>query len=124
MKFIPLFLLCDSSLADSDWGNRTSSAVVSGGCQWILYDVAGFEDRSHNSLDSGIISSLISPSVISPGSYPFSVIPTFGLPNNVLSAVRCLPTEGTPAIVLFMHHHYFGDMQVVNTSNPNLACSQ
>ena len=111
----------DFSLADNGWDNRTSSAVVSGRCQWILYNVAGFEDRSYNSSDSDISSSLISPSVITPGSYPFSVIPTFGLPDNVLSAVRCLLAEGTPAIVLFRHHHYFSDMQVVNTSNPNLA---
>ena len=99
----------DSSLADNRWNNRASSAVVSGGCQWILYDVAGFADRSSSS------------SVIGPGSYPFSTIPTFGLRNNVVSAVRCLPAEGTPAIALFQHHHYFGEMQVIYTSNPHLA---
>ena len=47
--------------------------------------------------------------------------PQFGLPNNALSAVRCLPAVGTPAIALFRHHHYFGVMQVLNSSNPNLA---
>ena len=104
----------DSSLAYNGWNNRASSAVVSGGCQWILYDLTDFEDGSSNS-------SSISPSVIGPGSYPFSTIPTFGLRNNVLSAVRCLPTEGTPAIVLFLHHQYFGEMQVIYTSNPHLA---
>ena len=103
-----------SSLADNGWDNRTSSAVVTGGCQWILYDIAGFEDRSSSP-------SAISPSVIGPGSYPFSNIPTFGLPNNALSAVRCLPAEGTPAIVLFARRLYFGEMQVINSSNPNLA---
>ena len=95
-----------SSMADIGWNNRASSAVVIGGCQWILYGAAGF---------SG------STSVIGPGSYPFSYIPTFGLPNNVLSAVHCLPAEGTPAIVLFDSDLYTWDMQVINSSNPNLA---
>ena len=104
----------DSSLADNRWNNRASSAVVSGGCQWILYDVAGFQDRSSSS-------SPYSPSVIGPGSYPFSTIPTFGLRNNAVSAVRCLPAEGTPAIALFSRHHYFGEMQVFNSSNSHLA---
>ena len=106
----------DSSLADNGWDNRASSAVVTGGCQWILYDIAGFEDRSSRS-------SAISPSVIGPGSYPFSNLPTFGLPDNVLSAVRCLPAERTPAIVLFEHRLYLGEMQVINFSNPNLELS-
>ena len=55
-----------SSLAGYGWDNRASSAVVSGGCQWILYDVAGFEDTLFRS-------SVISPSVISPGHYPYLV---------------------------------------------------
>ena len=104
----------DSSLANDRWDNRASSAVVSGGCQWILYDVANFVDRSSSS-------SPVSPSVIGQGSYPISTIPTFGLRNNVLSAVRCLPPEGTPAIALFLHHHYFGEMQVIYSSSPHLA---
>ena len=109
----------DSSLADDGWNNRASSAVVSGGCQWILYDVARFADTWFGS-------SVISPSVISAGLYPYSTtsftnISTFGLPDNVLSAVRCLPTEGTPAIVLFSHRLYFGEMKVIYTSNPHLA---
>ena len=102
----------DSSLADNGWDNIATTAIVSGGCQWILYDTADFEEN---------VSSIIRPSVISPGSYPFSSIPTFGLPNDVLSAVRCLPAEGTPAIVLFSDHFYFDQMQVIYSSNPNLA---
>ena len=104
----------DSSLVGNGWDNRASSAVVSGGCQWILYDVANFVDRSSGS-------SPVSPSVIGPGSYPFSTIPTFGLRNNVPSAVCCPPSEGTPAIALFRHHLYFGDMQVIYSSSPHLA---
>ena len=102
----------DSSLTDNDWDNRASSAVVSGGCQWILYDLAGFEEYDNIS------------SVIGPGNYPFNSSnneTTFGLPDNVLSAVRCLPAEGIPAIALFEHHRYFGQMQVIFSSNPNLA---
>ena len=96
----------DSSLADDDWDNRASSAVVSGGCQWVLYDT-DFEALGRSS----------GSSVVSPGMYPFSL----GLPDNVLSAVRCLPAEGTPAIVLFEHYYYFGRMQVLYSSSPDLA---
>ena len=102
----------DSSLADNDWDDRTSSAVVSGGCQWILYNLADFEENDNI------------PSVIGPGNYPFNFSnneTTFGLPDNVLSAVRCLPTEGTPAVALFEHHRYFGEMQVIFSSNSNLS---
>ena len=103
---------CDSSLADNEWDNRTSSVVVSGECQWILYDLADFEKNDNI------------PSVIGPGNYPFNFSnneTTFGLPDNALSAVRCLPAEGTQAVALFEHHQYFGEMQVIFSSNPNLA---
>ena len=102
----------DSSLADNDWDNRTSSAVVSGGCQWILYDLADFEENDNI------------PSVIGPGSYAFNFSSnetTFGLPDNVLSAVRCLPAQGTPSVALFDHHRYFGEMQVIFSSTSNLS---
>ena len=102
----------DSSLVDNGWDNRASTATVSGGCQWILYDAADFEEN---------VSSIIRPSVISPGSYPFSSIPTFGLANDVLSAVRSLPAEDIPAIVLFTNHFYFDQMQVLYSSHPDLA---
>ena len=93
----------DSSLADNGW-NNTSSAVVSGGCQWILYDT-----------DYAGLSSI--SAVISPGIYPFLL----GLADNALSAVRCLPAVGTSAIALFEHNYYFGEMQVINSSSPDLA---
>ena len=101
----------DSSFVNDDWDGRASSAVVSGGCQWILYDT-DFEENSGIS------------SVVGPGNYPFNFSSnetTFGLPDNALSAVRCLPPEGTPVIVLFENHQYFGQMQVLNSSNSNLA---
>ena len=97
----------DSSLADNGWNNRASSAVVSGGCQWVLYDLAaGFSS---------------STSVIGPGSYPEFSTSTFGIPENSLSAVRCLPVEGTQALVLFEDGHYVGQMQVIYSSRPDLA---
>ena len=102
----------DSSLADNDWDNITSSAVVSGECQWILYDLADFEENDNI------------PSVIGPGNYAFNSSnneTTFELPDNVLSAVRCLPAEGTPAVALFEDCPYFGQMQVIFSSNSNLA---
>ena len=85
---------------------------MSGECQWILYDLADFEENDNM------------PSVIGPGNYAFNFSNneiTFGLPDNVLSAIRCLPAEGTPAIALFEHHHYFGQMEVINSSYPDLA---
>ena len=96
----------DSSLADNGWDNRASSTVVSGGCQWILYDT----DNEGLGLPS-------SSSVISPGMYPFFL----GLQDNALSAVRCLPAVGTSAIALFEHYYYFGQIKVIFSSNPNLA---
>ena len=98
-------------LTQINWNDRASSAVVSGGCQWILYDT----DFQGNSTIS---------SVVGPGNYPFNFSsnePTFGLPDNALSVVRCLPPEGTPAIVLFEHDRYFGQVQVIRSSSPNLA---
>ena len=96
----------DSSLADDGWDNRASSAIVSGGCQWILYGAAGFSGYT---------------SVIGPGSYPEFSTSTFGIPENSLSAVRCLPEEGTQAIAFFEDCHYVGQMQVIYSSNSNLA---
>ena len=60
-------------------------------------------------------------SVIGTGSYPEFSTSTFGIPENSLSAVRCLPEEGTQAIALFEDGHYVGQMQVIYSSNSNLA---
>ena len=106
----------DSSLADNGWDDRASSAVVSGGCQWILYDMVDFAENFASPKP-------VSSPIIGPGSYPWNYRTTFGLPDNVVSSVRCLPAEGTPAIVLFEHHLYIGQMRVINSSNPNLALS-
>ena len=60
-------------------------------------------------------------SVIGPGNYPQFSTSTFGIPENSLPAVRCLPEEGTQALVLFEDGHYVGQMQVIYSSNPNFA---
>ena len=93
----------DSTLVDNGWNDRVSSARVSGGCQWILYEDINYDGTS---------------AVISPGSYNFPSV----FPDNILTAVYCLPAEGTPAIVLFEYDNYLGPTQVVLTSsNPNLG---
>ena len=93
----------DSTLADNGWSDRASSARVSGGCRWILYEHSNYDGTS---------------AVISAGSYNFPSV----FPNNILTAVYCLPAEGPPAIVLFEHDNYLGSTQVVLTSsNPNLG---
>ena len=74
----------DYSLVDDGWNDRPSSAVVSGGCQWILYEHIYYEGTS---------------AVISPGKYIFYSSPSV-FPSNRLTAVYCLPAKGTPAIVL------------------------
>ena len=97
----------DYSLVDNGWNDRASSAVVSGGCQWILYEHIHYEGTS---------------AVISPGRYIFHRSPSSVFPNNILTAVYCLPAKGTPAIVLFEGDHYRGRMQAVLTaSNSNLG---
>ena len=97
----------DYSLVDDGWNDRASSAVVSGGCQWILYEHIHYDGNS---------------AVVSPGRYIFSSSPSSVFSNNMLTAVYCLPAEGTPAIVLFEHDNYHGRMQAVLTaSNSNLG---
>ena len=59
--------------------------------------------------------------VIRPGRYTFTSSPSSAFPNNILTAVYCLPAEGTPAIVLFEHDNYRGQMRVLTSSNPNLG---
>ena len=96
----------DTNLVDNGWNDRASSARVSGGCQWILYEHSNYDGTS---------------AVISPGTYTFSSSSSSVFSNNILTAVYCLPTEGTPAIVLFEHDNYRGQMRVLTSSNPNLG---
>ena len=96
----------DPNLVDDGWNDRASSAVVSGGCQWILYEHGYYEGNS---------------AVIRPGRYTFSSSPSSVFPNDTLTAVYCLPSEGTPAIVLFEHDHYRGQRRVLTSSSSNLG---
>ena len=96
----------DPNLVDDGWNDRASSAVVSGGCQWILYEHGLYHGNS---------------AVISPGRYTFSSSPSSVFPSDTLTAVYCLPSEGTPAIVLFEHSNYRGQRRVLTSSNSNLG---
>ena len=95
----------DSYVGDG-WNDRASSAVVSGGCQWILYENSNYDGNS---------------AVISQGRYTFSSSPSSVFPSDTLSAVYCIPLEGTPAIVLFEHDNYCGQRRVLTFSSSNLG---
>lgn len=96
----------DSSLVDNGWNDRASSAAVSGGCHWILYEHINYDGTSV---------------VILPGRrYTFSGSQAV-FPNNALNAVYCLPSEEAPAIVLFQHDYYRGPRQVLTSSTSNLG---
>ena len=99
------------SFCDGDWNDRASSAVVTGGCQWILYEHCNYNANNYDG----------NSTVISSGTYNFSSSPSSAFANNTLSAVYCLPSEGTPAIVLFEHDNYRGKNQVFKISNPDLG---
>ena len=95
----------DSNLVNEGWNDRASSAVVSGGCRWILYEHINYYGTS---------------AVISAGRYNFYSRPSV-FPNNTLTALYCLPAEGNPAIVLFEHDNYHGRRRVLTSSNRNLG---
>jgi len=102
----------DPTLVDNDnWNNQASSIRVTGPCQWILYAAANYADSG-------------SSSVVGPGTtdYEFGYgANKFGLPNDALTSVRCLPADNTTNIVLFQHDYYRGRMLVLSRSNPDLA---
>jgi len=102
----------DSSLADNGiWNDEASSIQVTGPCQWILYTDANYADSS-------------SSSVVGPGTRDYEAgygTNRFGIPNDALTSVRCLPAYNTTSLVLFQHHYYRGRMLVLSRSNPDLA---
>jgi len=107
----PLVQITNDSIGNSSWSDTVSSIQVNGGCQWILYAAANYADFG-------------SSSVVGPGTtdYEFGYgANKFGLPNDVLTSVRCLPADNTTNIVLFQHHYYRGRMLVLSRSNPDLA---
>ena len=79
--------ISDPTLVDDGWNDRVSAIRVTGGCQWILYQDSNYDGTS---------------SVIGPGdqNYHHTI---FGIPNDELSSVRCLPSSNFHAIALFQH---------------------
>ena len=102
----------DPNLSDNPpgiWNDQTSSLRVTGPCQWILFNDGNYAG---------------SQSVIGPGTrdYEFgSGANGFGLGNDALSSVRCLPADGTEKMVLFQHDFYRGRIAVLSTSTSDLA---
>ena len=99
----------DSTLVDDGFDNMVSAVRVTGECQWILY-----EHIDYGVLDYGSGAS----SVIGPGDYPYA---TFGIPDNALSSLRCLPEPCVTAIALFQHNYYRGNMQILSSPSEHLG---
>jgi len=99
----------DSTLTNNGfWNDQTSSLRVTGPCQWILYLHSNY---------------LGSSSVVGPGTrdYEFGYGSNrFGLPNDAITSVRCLPADNTDNLVLFQHYYYGGGKLVLSASNPDL----
>ena len=102
----------DSTLTDNGiWNDLASSLRVTGPCQWILYEDADYSDSGESF-------------VVGPGTTDYeygSGANGFGLPNDVLSSVRCLPADDTERLVLFQHDHYRGRRAILSTSTSDLA---
>ena len=100
----------DPSLTDNGiWNDQASSLRVTGPCQWILFLDGNYAGSS---------------SVVGPGTrdYEFGYGENrFGLPNDAITSVRCLPADDTENMVLFQHDYYRGRMQVLSSSYPDLA---
>ena len=106
----------DPTLVDDGFNDRVSAVRVSGECQWILYEHINYGADGMNGASS----------VIGPGDY---LNATFGIPDDELSSLRCLPASSVQAIALFQHDQYLGNMRVVyspgeDLSNFNLEASQ
>ena len=95
----------DPTLVNDGWNDRVSAIRVTGGCQWILYQDSNYDGTS---------------SVIGPGdqNYHHTI---FGIPNDELSSVRCLPPSNFRALALFQHDLYRGNMRVLCSSSQNLV---
>jgi len=102
-------LTADASSLSGFWNDRTSSVRVTGPCQWILFEHGSYAGSS---------------SVIGPGSRDYEYghgANRFGLSNDVLSSVRCLPTYNSDNLVLFQHDYYRGLMLVLSSSDTDLT---
>ena len=100
----------DSTLADDGFNDRVSAVQVTGECQWILYERTDYGGTSD--IYGG------ESSVIGPGDY---LNATFGIPDNALSSLRCLPEPCVTAIALFQHNYYRGNMQILSSPSEHLG---
>jgi len=102
-------LTTDASSLNSFWNDRTSSLRVIGPCQWIVFEHSAYSGSS---------------SLIGPGAADYEYgygANGFGLLNDVLSSVRCLPAYNTNNMVLFQHDYYRGRMLVLSSSDTDLT---
>ena len=100
----------DPTLVDDGFNDRVSAVRVSGECQWILYERTDYGGTSD--IFGG------ASSVIGPGDY---LNATFGIPDDELSSLRCLPASSVQAIALFRHDQYLGNMHVLYSPSENLS---
>jgi len=100
----------DPTLVDDGFNDRVSAVRVSGECQWILYERTDYGGTSD--IFGG------ASSVIGPGDY---LNATFGIPDDELSSLRCLPASSVQAIALFRHDQYLGNMHVLYSPSEDLS---
>ena len=100
----------DPTLVDDGFNDRVSAVRVSGECQWILYERTDYGGTSD--IFGG------ASSVIGPGDY---LNATFGIPDDELSSLRCLPASSVQAIALFQHDQYLGNMRVLYSPSEDLS---
>ena len=83
------------SLKYNGFNDKVSSAKVYGPCQWIFYIHFFYGD----------------PSVLTAGYYRSTF--RWGQTNNHLTSLRCMPPDGTRAIVLFDYSNFERQLRVL-----------
>ena len=107
-----LYILQQNAKFGNDWfDNRVESALISGDCEWILYQHHDF--NRHGYPHNG------NTHLVRPGHYNSAT--SWGGPGNQLTSARALPPRGTIAIVLFEHSTYTGRMTVLYSSTHSLS---
>ena len=101
----------DSTLVDDGFDDASSAVRVTGICEWILYEHPKYGGAS---------------SVVGGGDQDYlydyeANRTTFGLPNDALSSIHCLPSPSHAAIALFQHDHYRGNMQILSSHSEYLG---
>jgi len=99
----------DPTLVDDGFDNMVSAVRVTGECQWIFYEDSNYGRNWGGSGES---------SVIGPGDH---LNATFGIPDDELSSLRCLPASSVLAIALFQHSLYRGNMRVLYSPSEDLG---